>query len=344
MRAFRVGNSEFGIGNSDDACHSAFRIPHSAISLTEVLISLGVITFGLLGVAALFPVGGHYMRTGEVNDRAAAIAQQAFSDLLARGMLNPDNWLTHAELISGDGPFGRPHREAIADVMNRNFSNEAARQRKLNSIFGSTFVIDPLSIGRVNEIAPPGPAPAATVDFYHGAVRLFPFAAPSRAEALAEDRPSWDPWRAGNNLSTNVPFPVKRITLAMPNPNPSSGSRTIVPLNRDVAEAIFIVDDDLRTEVYAAGVPLVQYWEDHTDNGIVAPLRREGRGDFSWLATIAPSRSDARDTLGEKDNGFAAEVSVVVFYKRLFDPAANTEMLARARVLSTSPSGGELVL
>ena len=60
-----------------------------AITLTEVLISLGILTIGLLGVAALFPVGSYYMQKGEIADRGSAIAQAAFNDLIARGMLNP---------------------------------------------------------------------------------------------------------------------------------------------------------------------------------------------------------------------------------------------------------------
>ena len=59
------------------------------LSLTEVLISMGILTLGLLGVASVFPVGSYYMQKAEISDKGSAIAQSVFSDLMARGMLNP---------------------------------------------------------------------------------------------------------------------------------------------------------------------------------------------------------------------------------------------------------------
>ena len=64
------------------------------ISLTEVLIAMGIMTVGLLGVASVFPVGGWYMQRAEISDRGSAIAQSVMSDLVARGMLNPSAWFT----------------------------------------------------------------------------------------------------------------------------------------------------------------------------------------------------------------------------------------------------------
>src|ERR1700709_2274572 len=62
------------------------------LSLTEVLISMGILTLGLLGVASVFPVGSFYMQKAEISDKGSAIAQSVFSDLMARGMLNPRAW------------------------------------------------------------------------------------------------------------------------------------------------------------------------------------------------------------------------------------------------------------
>src|SRR5207249_8451269 len=61
----------------------------SGLSLTEVLIAMGILTLGLLGVASVFPVGSYYMLKADVSDRGSAIAQSVMSDLMARGMLNP---------------------------------------------------------------------------------------------------------------------------------------------------------------------------------------------------------------------------------------------------------------
>ena len=72
-------------------CNSAIRSPQSAIlggrrgrlgiTLTEVLISLGLMTLGLLGVLALFPVGSFYMLQAEVADRGSAIGRAVMSDI-----------------------------------------------------------------------------------------------------------------------------------------------------------------------------------------------------------------------------------------------------------------------
>src|SRR5690242_1642000 len=68
---------------------SPFRL---GISLTEVLIAMGILTVGLLGVASVFPVGGWYMQRAEIADRGSAIAHSVMSDLIARGMMNPGAW------------------------------------------------------------------------------------------------------------------------------------------------------------------------------------------------------------------------------------------------------------
>src|SRR3954453_17115548 len=68
--------------------------PHlrRGLSLTEVLISMGILTLGLLGVASVFPVGSFYRQKAEISDKASAIAQSVMNDIEARGMLNPRNW------------------------------------------------------------------------------------------------------------------------------------------------------------------------------------------------------------------------------------------------------------
>ena len=86
-------------------------------------------------------------------------------------------------------------------------------------------------------------------------------------------------------------------------------------------------------------------------------------GDYSWIATVAPPTNAARDGMATNPEGFAYDVSVVVFYKRgLPDSAANTfqltgtdlskyqsamganERAVQASVVSTGLNGGELLL
>ena len=74
---------------------SAPPTPHSrsGISLIEVLISMFVLLFGLLGVASFFPVGQHFVQKGDRLDRVAAVGQAAANDMATRGILRSDQWL-----------------------------------------------------------------------------------------------------------------------------------------------------------------------------------------------------------------------------------------------------------
>ncbi len=68
------------------------RCTRSGLSLTEVLIAMGILTLGLLGVASIFPVAGFYMHRADQEDRGSAIARSVMNDIVARGMLNPESW------------------------------------------------------------------------------------------------------------------------------------------------------------------------------------------------------------------------------------------------------------
>src|SRR3954454_10403117 len=84
---------------------STFPLPATpfrlGISLTEVLIAMGILTVGLLGVASVFPVGGWYMQRAETADRGSAIAQSAMNDLVAQGLLDPQSWFAFTPPATG---------------------------------------------------------------------------------------------------------------------------------------------------------------------------------------------------------------------------------------------------
>ncbi|MBX3415516.1 MAG: hypothetical protein KF708_22725 [Pirellulales bacterium] len=63
------------------------------ISLTEVLLSMFVMTVGILGLAALIPVGGSDVATAVRNDRTSNLGRAAFRDVQVRDWLNQNNWL-----------------------------------------------------------------------------------------------------------------------------------------------------------------------------------------------------------------------------------------------------------
>jgi hypothetical protein len=82
-------------------------IHRPGISLLEVLISMFVLVIGLLGVAAMFPVGQSYVFKAAQYDRSATLGQAAFNEIRVRGMLRPDRdyWLRPDSPPGGTKPF-----------------------------------------------------------------------------------------------------------------------------------------------------------------------------------------------------------------------------------------------
>src|SRR3954447_25537920 len=97
----RIADCEFVQSNPK----SEIRNPklRAGLSLTEVLISMGILTVGLLSVASIFPVGSFYMQKAEISDKASAIAQSVMNEIMARGMLNPRSWYVMVPSPSASG-------------------------------------------------------------------------------------------------------------------------------------------------------------------------------------------------------------------------------------------------
>jgi len=64
------------------------------ISLLEVLISMGILTVGLLSVLALVPAGKSQAVKAVIYDRSSVMASNVAADLIARGLLRPSSWVT----------------------------------------------------------------------------------------------------------------------------------------------------------------------------------------------------------------------------------------------------------
>jgi hypothetical protein len=58
----------------------------------EVLLSIFVLSIGLLGVVALIPVAGHQTEEGARNDRLAAAGRRSFREFMVREMHKSVNW------------------------------------------------------------------------------------------------------------------------------------------------------------------------------------------------------------------------------------------------------------
>jgi hypothetical protein len=63
------------------------------ISLLEVLISIFILSVGMLSIASLLPVGGYQAQKATIEDRKSVIGQNAFHEFRTRGMANAENWM-----------------------------------------------------------------------------------------------------------------------------------------------------------------------------------------------------------------------------------------------------------
>lgn len=292
------------------------------LSLLEVLMSLLVLTLGLLGVAALLPVGKHEMEQAARSDRASALGQAAFRDLQVRGVLDPHRWAHpetpatpwwHVSLWSG-GPWNKPGTAPVLQFnpMNQRFEigpgwlppmvlDPLAIAYPGNSPIAGWFPATPLVPPTVNKppifrftlpefSVPLGLPPQEREQRYLAALRVFSspdelvFDVPRMAELRPALRPRW------------LPGPDGRWGVAGTD---DDNNGTV----DDASEAGWPGSDDL--------------------------AMRTASGDFTYLVTVAPKLSEVfgdwvydpnTDTYavagGDASTTRHYTVSVVVFYKR----------------------------
>ena len=346
---------------------SLFTIQRSGVSLAEVLISMGILTVGLLGAAAMFPVGGHYMQTGDIADRSGAIAQAALDDAIVRGHLDPENWVVlDIDGVSftnpnGDGPSPNAmHLQSLREALRelpRNYANANTGQTfglseglYRNIIYGSAFVIDPLGFASTLNTTDENGNPIRGVwqslqqsDNDSRPLRRFPASAD-----LAYNATRWNAHQLMGNS-----WPVRRVTTTI-NPeifNLFARNNSYQLLQSPAAEVLFSSDDD-HAVIFPESEddPSRSRWETWragTNNGPY-PATRQPRGDYSWLISVSPGSARARDALATQPDAYPYDVSVVVFHKRVlglgYDGALEAERLVNARVVTTGTSGGELLL
>jgi hypothetical protein len=138
------------------------------LSLIEVLISMFVMTIGLLGLAALIPVGQAMMSRGAIDEQKAIVGRQVLRDLKIQGMFKP--------------PLGIPRSAQTPP------NQWVCANPRLDSEQGDAFCFDPLAIARHGAAA--GVFPAGRVNGQPWMQRVWPLklaaAAPAMQQLLAE--------------------------------------------------------------------------------------------------------------------------------------------------------------
>ncbi|MEM9353604.1 MAG: prepilin-type N-terminal cleavage/methylation domain-containing protein [Planctomycetota bacterium] len=332
------------------------RLPlRRGITLLEVLVSMFVLLFGLMGVAAVFPVASFYVTKGEQSDASSSVSNRAFDEIRARGMLRPEAWWyapsTEQQgdsVLAGTGVAGVnvPRFFLQPDQQNapasftppptyapNSFNNLSAANGGVAGP-GHAFVLDPAGAAEGYATLP---APLERLD-------LFPY-----TFAEADDRAGkgnlyqLNPWNnPGQPLSlSGQRWPVRRVTLR--------GDDLEGAMRSIVGEKIFTLRDDLAVDVPDDGdLPSTLAWQidqngtpnDFTDDVAMQP---QFGGAYSWIVSVVPTTTAARDALQLSDIGsgdYLYDVSIVTFYRRVALPSNESERLSRAELLP----GGELLI
>ncbi len=337
------------------------------ISLLEVLISMFVLLFGLMGVAAVFPVGNHFAGKGEQYDRGAALAEQAFADLKARGMLNPRVWMyadpapvAEVSTIVLEPPVtgtAVSPKLANAHVIQPNGQFNVTPTSTIG--VGHAFIIDPIGTAEAwRDAGSPKPITAPlNTNFDVFPVALFNANYPDGVNQSAPTKGTnfANRWTAAPPLGiVGNRWPVRRLTL----PSDDDQRPSMTPA---VAETIARLRDDVANETPEQDDrPGTQRWamvdlnspptpKDPSDD---TPLARSFAGNYSWIATIVPTAMAAPLTVGPTTGTNALQpahpqfssavydVSVAVFHKRADLPSGESE-----RAIDASLNiGGELVI
>jgi hypothetical protein len=267
----------------------------NGVSLLEVLISIFVLSIGLLGVAALIPVGRHAIEEAAKSDRAAACGQAILNDIKVRGMLRPHDWRK-----AGDN--------AKLGVVPDSAGQYKSERRGL--LHGESYAIDPTPLGSTeipnfndfpyNPITPGTPLAPGPPGLSGRWTRI--------------QRVSWVGLPL-NQLFTSAVFGWRDDLIIQVPPDETQRPRQL-----------FVT--------YNGGIDALEFPIVPAPSGNPLPLSPDNTGNYSWMVTVTPS-SEGHDFVHyavpgkyggtpPHDNlpySYSANtpvytVSVVVFYKR----------------------------
>jgi hypothetical protein len=248
----------------------------------EVLISVFILSIGLLGVAALIPVGKLAMKETEASDRTGALGRAALHDLKVRGLLNltwiPGYTYQPNTLVMPRSPNGYAYICTTAGTSSATteptWSNAVIEGSTVTdgtvtwTWAGSVFAIDPRG-----SIANPGTNylsvnTSGTIDLYRGNLAATSAATPTVAAALADAI-----FRSQDDLMFSRPEEIiKTATVTPPpagtRPVPSGGTLTS---EGNASWFLTVGIDPLQPTLFNVSV-VVCYKRDVSNNGADAAL------------------------------------------------------------------------
>lgn len=323
------------------------------VSLMEVLIAIFVVAFGLLGIAAVIPLGRITIFETAKADRCGAAGRAALREIRTRRMLdpfpaNPSDPRRVPSPAMDPFPVDAADQQGWVDPLGRTVDDLVKSDPSFNGQSG--FCLDPLLLSTVG-------APGQVEEKSARNLVIFPsLSVIQKAVGAAYTQV------AMRRMSLNCVTPWVK------------GGRAPLP---DVAQRIFSWHDEwvLDTpamqerprQMFTFSTGQVRELPYRTGGLTTAladtafPLVRETDGNYTWMATITPNMGEiaaagTAATTARSPDAFAATlrsyvVSAVVYYRRtLREPTADdevpTERVLRVQraVLGKGMGGGNLQL
>jgi len=329
--------------------------------LIEVLISIGVITVGLLGVAAMLPVGRYHIQEIEKLQQSAACGRASLAEVDLRNMA----------ALCEPATVTQPGQPAPAEMGRFVRWDVAANQHAVYP--WAAFTGPPQNAWYVEGLRdwapltpmPPYPAPCSVMLDPIGYAKMGPEREyfPYVASSLRPDGSS-NPASATLHLLTNTNCPhyvrLPRVTFRMSAPqwvsNPPNPPvpAPFFPMPFALADRLFTWPDDVAIPVSGDMMERPQQMflcsdgQGHALPGNVPsgvlPLYGQCQGDYSWMVMITPDPAERFYPAAQQKH---LSISIVVFHKRdLATTAAAppSERTVCANMVGEGFRGGEVKL
>jgi len=272
----------------------------------EVLIAMFVMSVGLLGLAALIPLGRWQIEEAKRIDRGAALGRAAFRDMVSRNYLDLDNW------VYCTPTFGE---RSVFDNGSNQFRLPPASDTSLRASMrppNAPLVFDPLMVAA-------NAGDSSTL----AAVSTFPYELPGTPTALVE-------WSGAPRLARTTLLDV-RFGLGGSGGGSGGSSTPNWLMTLASADRYFRAEDDLEfSEPRETGnrkpgrlFSLIQV-KGNSGSPYSSLGNGQSKGDFTWFAVVAPSRLEALGSVGALSSSSLYgprqttqySVTVVVCHKR----------------------------
>ncbi|PQO27405.1 hypothetical protein C5Y96_17860 [Blastopirellula marina] len=241
------------------------------VTLIEVMMSTMVVSLGILGLVALIPLGTHLTERGVRADRIASLGPRAFHEARARGVFNPNNWVTQTTTPSGE--------QALQFMTFRTDSRPSMLVRQ-------PYLIDPTFFG--------GTA-------VHPSRRKFPY-----PETFARKDSSTTPdgysdvnmtttWNGTTKINGADATSSKLIQMWRLGLQRTPGTGLSLPQ----AKYAFQSNDDLAFERPEDG-ELAPFQRFYDRSG--SSVRRQAMGEYSWMVMLVPETTETFECRGPSNN------------------------------------------